>query len=325
MSQKVIYLAGGCFWGVSEYFSRINGVIKTVTGYANSNVDHPAYEEVKTGMTGAAETVEVTYAPNKVSLKILLRQFFKIIDPTSATKQGEDEGTQYRTGIYFIYDDDLKVIDEVFFEEQKKYEAKIVTQIARLSNFYKAEDYHQDYLKKNPQGYCHIDFSSLEDINEQKDKFISPDRYRLGSREDLKKNLSEQAYEVTQHAKTDEPFKGELNGNFKKGLYVDPISFAPLFVSTDKFESGCGWPAFSKPIDESVLTRHLDTSLNRQRIEVRSKTSNAHLGHVFTDGPKERGGLRYCINSSALKFIPYEDLDKEGLGEFKEYIDEENQ
>ena len=122
------------------------------------------------------------------------------------------------------------------------------------------------------------------------------------------------------HAATDPKFKGEHNDNFKKGIYVDPITGAPLFVSTDKYESGCGWPAFSKPIDDTVLSRHLDTSLNRQRIEVRSKTSNAHLGHVFTDGPTETGGLRYCINSAALKFIPFEELDEKGYGEFKKYV-----
>ena len=235
-------------------------------------------------------------------------------------KQGEDSGTQYRTGIYYFYDDDIATIDEVFADEQRKYEKKIVTEKGRLRNFYNAEDYHQDYLKKNPQGYCHIDFSSLNDLKEDKKLFVDPDKYQAPDRETLKTKLSAQAYEVTQHAATDPKFKGEHNDNFKKGIYVDPITGAPLFVSTDKYESGCGWPAFSKPIDDTVLSRHLDTSLNCQRIEVRSKTSNAHLGHVFTDGPKETGGLRYCINSAALKFIPFEELDEKGYGEFKKYV-----
>lgn len=320
MPKKVIYLVGGCFWGVSEYFSRIDGVLSAVTGYANSDVKAPAYEDVKSGITGAAETVEVTYDSDKVALKTLLRQFFKIIDPVSLNKQGEDSGTQYRTGIYYFYDDDIATIDEVFADEQRKYEKKIVTQKGRLRNFYNAEDYHQDYLKKNPQGYCHIDFSSLNDLKEDKKQFVDPDKYQAPDRETLKTKLSAQAYEVTQHAATEPKFKGEHNDNFKKGIYVDPITGAPLFVSTDKYESGCGWPAFSKPIDDTVLSRHLDTSLNRQRIEVRRKTSNAHLGHVFTDGPKETGGLRYCINSAALRFIPFEELDEKGYGEFKKYV-----
>ena len=320
MSKKVIYLAGGCFWGVSEYFSRIDGVLFAVTGYANSDVKSPAYEEVKSGITGAAETVEVTYDSDKVALKTLLRQFFKIIDPVSLNKQGEDSGTQYRTGIFYFYDDDIATIDEVFADEQRKYEKKIVTEKGRLRNFYNAEDYHQEYLKKNPQGYCYIDFSSLNDLKEDKKQFVDPDKYQAPDRETLKTKLSAQAYEVTQHAATDPKFKGEHNDNFKKGIYVDPITGAPLFVSTDKYESGCGWPAFSKPIDDTVLSRHLDTSLNRQRIEVRSKTSNAHLGHVFTDGPKETGGLRYCINSAALRFIPFEELDEKGYWEFKKYV-----
>lgn len=163
-------------------------------------------------------------------------------------------------------------------------------------------------------------FFLTNDLKEDKKLFVDPDKYQAPDRETLKTKLSAQAYEVTQHAATDPKFKGEHNDNFKKGIYVDPITGAPLFVSTDKYESGCGWPAFSKPIDDTVLSRHLDTSLNCQRIEVRSKTSNAHLGHVFTDGPKETGGLRYCINSAALKFIPFEELDEKGYGEFKKYV-----
>lgn len=322
MAQKTIYLAGGCFWGVSEYYSRIKGVVSTVTGYAQSNLDNPSYEQVKTGTTDAAETVEVVFDDNVVSLKTLLRQFFKIIDPVSLNRQGLDKGTQYRTGIFYLDEQDRNTIDEIISEEQLKYEDKIVTQNLKLKNFYKAEEYHQDYLKKNPGGYCHTDFSSLKDLDDEAREFIDPAKYRLKSRAELLEQLSTESYEITQHAATEAPFSGEYNNNFAKGLYVDIITGSPLFTSEDKFHSDCGWPAFAKPVNETVLSRHEDHSLNRERIEVKSKTSHGHLGHVFNDGPKELGGLRYCINSKALRFIPYADLDDEGYGEFKKLFRE---
>ena len=178
----------------------------------------------------------------------------------------------------------------------------------------------QDYLKKNPHGYCHIDFSSLKDLEEQSVQFIDPERYRVKTRSELLEQLSSEAYEITQHAATEAPFSGKYTKNFAKGLYVDIITGSPLFTSEDKFQSECGWPSFARPIDETVLSRHEDHTLNRERIEIKSKTSHAHLGHVFTDGPKELGGLRYCINSKALRFIPYSDLDDEGYGEFKKFF-----
>ncbi|MBO5566232.1 MAG: peptide-methionine (R)-S-oxide reductase MsrB [Succinivibrio sp.] len=320
MVDNTIYLAGGCFWGVSEYFSRIKGVTKTECGYADSQVASPTYEQVKKGITDAVETVKVVYNSEVVSLKTLLRQFFKIIDPVSLNRQGLDTGRQYRTGIYYVSENDRLVIEEVFAEEQLKYEQSIVTEKKPLGNFYTAEDYHQDYLKKNHDGYCHTDFSSLSDLEEDAQKFIAPEKYPVPSRKELKSKLSEQAYAVTQYAATEPPHTGVYTDQKRRGLYVDVVSGAPLFTSQDKFSSSCGWPSFAKPINKTVISKHLDTSLNRERIEVKSKTSNAHLGHVFTDGPAELGGLRYCINSAALRFIPYEDLEKEGYGQFKDLI-----
>ncbi|MCR5536932.1 MAG: peptide-methionine (S)-S-oxide reductase MsrA [Succinivibrio sp.] len=320
MTHAVIYLAGGCFWGVSEYFSRIRGVSRTVCGYAQSKVPNPIYEQVKSGITDAAETVEVSYDPQKISLEVLLQQFFKIIDPLSLDRQGADHGRQYRSGVYYTDKGDLEIIDKVFSLESRKYLKPLCTEKLPLENFYQAEDYHQDYLKKNPGGYCHVDFSSLDDLKEEASDFIDEKKYPIKSRAELKDTLSPKAYAVTVEAGTEAPFTGEYTGHFEPGLYVDVISGAPLFTSDDKFSSACGWPAFAKPVHATVLSRHLDTSLERERIEVRSKTSNAHLGHVFSDGPAERGGLRYCINSAALRFIPYAELDKAGYGEFKKLI-----
>ncbi len=320
MSTKTIYLAGGCFWGISEYFSRINGVISSVSGYANSSVENPSYQEVKSGTTHAAETVRVIYDPDTVSLDLLLTQFFKVIDPVALNHQGEDFGTQYRTGIFYENDEDLTKIKAAIEYEQRKYEEKFALELLPLENFYEAEDYHQDYLKKNPDGYCHVDFLSLADLKENNQKFIDKEKYAVQSREEIKAKLSDEAYAVTQKSATEKPFTGEYNNNFAKGIYVDVITGAPLFKSTDKYESGCGWPAFSAPINVSSVSFHHDHSLDKERIEVRSKTSNAHLGHFFTDGPSDKGGIRYCINSAALRFIPFEKMDEEGYGEFKDLV-----
>lgn len=321
MSIKTIYLAGGCFWGVSEYYSRIDGVKSSKSGYANSKVENPSYKEVKTGNTGAAETVEVVYDTDKVSLKTLLTQFFKIIDPVAVNHQGEDFGTQYRTGIFYTDESDLNIIRQTVDYEQRKYEEQFALEIKPLENFFEAEDYHQDYLKKNPEGYCHVDFLSLSDLKADNSRFIDQDKYTVEKREILKEKLTEEAYEITQKSATEKPFTGEYDRHFEKGIYVDVITGAPLFKSTDKYESGCGWPAFSAPINQSVVSLHHDESDNRQRIEVRSKTSNAHLGHFFTDGPKDKGGIRFCINSAALRFIPYDRMDEEGYAEFKALVE----
>lgn len=157
--MKEIVLAGGCFWGVEEFISRIDGVADTEVGYANGRRKNPTYEQVCTGMTGHAEAVKVKYDENKLSLNSLLEKFFSIIDPTIENRQGPDRGTQYRTGIYYIDENDKDIILNVVKDEQKKYEKEIVTEIEPLESFYEAEEYHQGYLKKNPNGYCHIDLS----------------------------------------------------------------------------------------------------------------------------------------------------------------------
>ncbi|MBC8589581.1 peptide-methionine (S)-S-oxide reductase MsrA [Wansuia hejianensis] len=157
--MKNIYLAGGCFWGVEEYFSRIHGVVATEVGYANGHKENPTYEEVCTGITGHAETTYIEYDEKIISLEDLLEKFWRIINPTLLNRQGPDIGNQYRTGIYYTDPSDLDIINKTLEEEQKKYKEPIVTEIMELKSFYKAEAYHQDYLKKNPGGYCHIDLS----------------------------------------------------------------------------------------------------------------------------------------------------------------------
>ena len=308
--RKKIWLAGGCFWGVEAYLGRIKGVVATSVGYANGRGDSPSYEEIPS--TGHVETVEVSYDSSIISLERLLSYFFRVIDPTVKNRQGPDRGIQYRTGIYYEDEVDLAVIQKVVNNEQKKYRQPIVTEVMPLQNYHLAEEYHQNYLEKNPGGYCHIDLSNLP----AEESLIALLRYKKPSPDVLKKRLSPLQYQVTQEDDTEPPFANEYYDNYQRGIYVDVVTGEPLFASTDKYESGCGWPSFTKPITDGVIAKKVDRSQGMLRTEVRSRGGNSHLGHVFTDGPREKGGLRYCINSAALKFIPLEKMDAEGYGKF---------
>ena len=310
--NRQIYFAGGCFWGVEEYFSRIPGVLAVTSGYANGNGEQPTYHKVCSGRTGYAETVRIVYAPDKVSLRTLATQFFRIVDPVSVNRQGNDIGTQYRTGMYFTEASDRDVLASVMSTVQKEYSTPLAVELSALKNFYPAEDYHQEYLKKNPGGYCHISFDSLKDLPVE--GYTRPDDATI------RQNLSTEAYEVTQLSGTERPFSGKYWNTTQKGIYVDVVTGEPLFVSTDKFDSGCGWPSFTKPIAASAVTEHKDNSHGMVRTEVRSRVGRSHLGHVFDDGPHDRGGLRYCINSAALRFVPIEEMEKEGYGYLKHLV-----
>jgi len=307
---REIFYAGGCFWGVESYFAQIPGVHDVTVGYANGRTGHPTYEDVCARTTGHAETVHVIYDPKFVSLQTLTEHFFLIINPLVLNQQGNDVGDQYRTGIYYTDEGDLETLQAVLDAEQKKYDSPIVTELKPLRCFYLAEEYHQDYLVKNPNGYCHIDFSSLEDLQQ----LVDPTAYSKPSDGELRKLLTEEQYMVTQQGETEYAFAGEYDNFFEPGLYVDIVTGEPLFLSKDKFDSGCGWPSFSRPIEPAVLVTYPDTSYGLSRTEVRSRVGDTHLGHVFQDGPKELGGMRYCINSASLRFIPYADMEAGGYG-----------
>ena len=307
--MKTIYFAGGCFWGVEKFFNQFTGVKSTQVGYANGPNKAPSYEEV-CHSSGHAETVKLDYDENIITLNELLDYFFMIIDPLSKNKQGNDIGIQYRTGIYYASQDQLHIIKGFCAKKEKKLGKKLAVEILALNNFFPAENYHQMYLDKNPGGYCHIP-KSLFKLNQQKKGM---------NEKELRNRIGDLAYEVTQNAETEKPFSGKYDKFFDKGIYVDIVSGEPLFISSDKFDSGCGWPAFSKPIKKDALIEKKDFSHFMIRTEVRSSKANSHLGHVFDDGPEEKGGLRYCINSAALKFIPFDNMEKEGYGEYKKMI-----
>lgn len=308
---REIFFAGGCFWGVESYFSQVPGVRSATVGYANGDTANPSYQEVCTGKTGHAETVHLVYDPDQVSLQTLTEHFFLIINPLTLNRQGNDSGSQYRSGVYYTDESDLELLQQVRDAEQEKYTAPIQTELLPLHCYYLAEDYHQDYLEKNPGGYCHIDFSSLADFP----RLEQSSAYSRPSDQEIRSMLTEEQYRVTQENATERPFSGEYDQLFEPGIYVDVVTGEPLFLSADKYDAGCGWPSFSRPIDAEAVVESSDTSYGMNRTEVRSRIGDSHLGHVFSDGPAALGGMRYCINSASLRFVPYAEMEKEGYGD----------
>jgi peptide methionine sulfoxide reductase msrA/msrB len=311
---REIWLAGGCFWGLEAYLDKLNGVITTNVGYANGNTENPTYEQVCHNNTGHAETVYVQYDPKRIDLATLITYFFKVVDPTSLNRQGNDRGVQYRSGIFFKDTTDKAVIEQAIADEQKKYSARIVTEVKPLLNYYIAEEYHQKYLAKNPNGYCHIDLSSLD-----KDPMAKANSrtYSKPDREEIRKKLTDKQYQVTQEEGTEAPFDNEYWNNHEDGIYVDVVTGEPLFSSKDKYDSGTGWPSFTQPISPEAVINKKDKSLFMERVEARSRIGETHLGHIFEDGPKEKGGLRYCMNSASLRFIPFSKMEEQG---YRKYI-----
>lgn len=305
---KTIYFAGGCFWGIQHLFSLVPGVTGATAGYANSNVAEPTYRQVCTGRTDAAETVKVDYDTDCVTLDELIDLYFQAVDPTTLNRQGNDIGSQYRTGIYYSDQADAATVDNAVAALDRLTGGRCVIEHGPLKNFYPAEEYHQDYLDKNPGGYCHVDpslFRKARSVGRdcrKQSSFVRPDDATLRSR------LTPLQWEVTQNAATERPYANEYDREFRKGIYVDITTGEPLFVSTDKYDSGCGWPAFTRPISPDLIKETTDTSHGMVRTEVRSANSDAHLGHVFPDGPADKGGLRYCINSASLRFIPLSEM-----------------
>lgn len=294
--KKEIYLAGGCFWGVQHYFDQIKGITETVAGYGNGIGKNPDYKLVCSGEKGFVECVKITYDTEVIGLSCLLDLFFRVVDPTTKNRQGNDKGVQYRSGIYYTESKDLSLILESIDRCQRQYKEKLAVETVPLVCFYPAEQYHQKYLEDHPTGYCHINRNDFEAA-----KNTVP--------------LTELQYQVAYNQATEPPYENQYYKTNQKGIYVDIVTGEPLFLSTDKFDSGCGWPSFSKPFSEAVVTERPDLSHGMSRTEVRSSKGDIHLGHLFADGPAERGGMRYCINSAALRFIPYDEMD----GEYQQY------
>ena len=318
-TENVIYLAGGCFWGIEHLMASIPGVIDAESGYANGrNPEDANYQTICSRDTGFRETVRVEYDPGQVSLDSLLMAYFYVIDPTVQNRQGNDIGTQYQTGVYYTNDAAKETVERIAAIERSR-SPEFHVEIGPLLNYYPAEEYHQNYLANNPYGYCHI---PIEEIRLFSSLRIDPGDYQKPAEEAIRDKLTAEQYYVTQESGTEYAFHNEFWNQFEKGIFVDIVTGEPLFSSTDKFESSCGWPAFSKPIEEPSIVEILDTSHGMIRTEVRSRAGNSHLGHVFENDPESPNGVRYCINSASLRFIPYVHMEAEGYGYLKDLFDQ---
>jgi len=314
--RAVATFAGGCFWCMESRFEKVPGVTEVISGFSGGSIENPSYDDVARGRTDHVEAVQVYYDPRVVSYPELLDVFWRRIDPTDKGGQFADRGSLYQPGIYYTtdYEREEAEASKARLAEYGPFDEPIITEIWEFENFYEAPEYHQDYYKKNSAHYLSYEEGS------GRAPFIRThwpmQTYQKPSVDELKESLTPLQYDVTQNNATERPFDNEYNENKADGIYVDIVTGEPLFSSSDKFDSKSGWPSFTRPIEGTELKKTTDYDIGYPRTEVKSHSGNTHLGHVFPDGPKDETGLRYCINSASLQFVPKEELEAEGYGEY---------
>ncbi len=335
-ARATMLVAGGCFWCVEADLEKLPGVIEAVSGYAGGNTENPTYNDYSQG--GHREVVEVTYNPTVITFEQIAIYAIKHMDPTDPFGSFYDRGIYYSPALYFQNKDEEKMIKDVIMkiDELRVYDKPLAVVVEERPVFWSAEEYHQDYYKGTFSSVKYEYYRNASGRDDFIEKYWGDDTgpslpsgmdeadvttaawesFEKPSDEVLKAQLTDMQYRVTQHEATEPPFDNEYWDNKEEGIYVDVVSGEPLYSSTDKFDSGTGWPSFTKPIYASAVTEHIDRKLVVTRTEVRSRFADSHLGHVFADAPIELGGIRHCINSAALKFVPKDNMEAEGYAEY---------